>query len=862
MSEPNLEILERNLEQLLRHAYVPALPEAEFRERLHARVLAELASPSAQAAPAKPSRLRLLSRVVVPLAAAAALVAILLNQTPPAPRPTLDQIHGNGAVAWRPLEKEHWVSWSPTSPSPRFDRDLELVSPSELEWQPTAIAALGNFPSVELQVGSNARLHADVPSADFGMLLSLQQGALTVDLGEPREPLPADEQLLASEEEDAPVTIRLPAGRVRLHRGRLDTVQYTDLASARLFLHDGIALVRDGADWVPLPSGVYLWLRNSKLEVAVELNSEVEQESVREEVLPTPPEEEPVAPAPSVSLTVTAGPASELVRKFRVLIYQVEDQYNISTLLASDVDLQEGSQFTISELGGGEYAIDVIAPGLAAWRSPDFRVAPNKTLHLSAHLEAGLTVRGRVLDPDGNPLANATVVSEAEALPVILSMDEDMLRRQVQRLAETDENGFFELPLVRSGDTIFRASHADFAPGWSSFVDPQPGQETPELVIQTSRGGTIRGRVENDLGVPSEGEQILASLSEMSGEQMRTSFRRVRTDASGEYALEHLPAGYYALLRFRSSIQEPDLNIVEVADGQVVQFDFIPTGVGTRLFGRLTDETGAPLSRMGLSLARQDGGHWNDAEQEYAIADEDGNYEFPGLAPGHFVIYITRDFGTTVINTGEFDVPRAANFEHNIELSAMSISGTVFDAVTGRPARNCFVSIFKIETPLDPGTFIGRQVTREDGRFLFHNVPEYYYRVIAQSTVENYGHEVVEEILPFESGAPVRIELRPGGTVSLEVEDEAGQPITGAELVFIDENGLYVGFGIADRTSMTGSFSTTGVRPGTWNVTVNAEGYQSVTQICRVAANVTEELSFVLTALDSGSDGTPAEKSD
>ena len=862
MSEPNLEILERNLELLLRHAYVPAVPEANYRKRLHARILDELASPSKQVATMQPSRLRLLSRVLVPLAAAAALVAILLNQNAPTPRPTLDQILESGAVAWRPLDQEHWVSWSTTSSGPQFDRDFEVVSPSELEWQPTATAALGSFPSAELQVGSGARLHVDVPSADFNMLLSLEQGGLTVDLGEPREPLPADELLYPSAEEDAPVTIRLPAGQVRLHRGRLDTVQYEDLASAKLFLHDGVALVRDGANWVPLPSNVFMWLRHSKLKVAVELNYEVERESAREEILPTPSEEEPVAPAPAVSLAVTTGPDSELVRKFRVLIYQVEDQYNVRTLLVSDVDLEDRSHFAINELSSGVYALDVVAPGLAPWRSPDFRVEANKPLTLSAHLEQGLTVRGRVFDPDGNPLADATVLSEAEALPIILSMDEDTLGRQVQRMTKTDEDGFFELSLLRSGETVFRASHADFAPGWSSFVVLQAGQEHPELVIQTSRGGTIRGRVETELGVPAEGEQILASLNEMSGEQMRTSFRQVATDAAGEYVIGNLPAGFYALLRFQASNEGPELNIVEVHDGEVVRFDFAPAETGTRLFGRLTDDTGAPLARIGLSLARQDGTHWNDADQEFAIADNDGNYEIPGINPGHFVIYITRDFGTTVINIGEFDVPHTPDFEHNVELSSKSISGTLLDAVTGKPARNCFVALYQIETPIDPGIFIGRQVTREDGRFFFHNVREYYYRVTAQSTVENYGHEVVEEILPFESGAPIRIELRPGGTISLKVEDANGLPIIGANLIFLDENGHQVGFGLTDRTSLTGSFSALGVRPGTWNVTAAAEGYLAVTEICRVAANVTEELSFVLTALDSGSDAPPAEKSD
>ncbi len=852
MRAPNLATLERNLELLIGKCYSPAVPDAQFREQLRARVQAELATSQATPAVAPHSTpLHRMPRFLIPLAAAAAVLAIFLNEpVTPAP-PTLDQILGSGELAWRPAAEPEWSVWT----SPRLDLALtasaEFASPGEAFADQGASISMAGSPTLEFELGVDSRLLAGPLDGSHAPVLALQTGSLDIELKR------ADKAAaLTIADRNAPCMIDLAGSRVRLSHGKLHAEFESGPNAIGLLLSSGSAHVRSGEDWIALRVGVPERLIDGVLqreEVAISMPTST---SSREELATDPEstaEEVSNGPQPSVRLTVVSASDKERVREFRLIAIQVENQYNIRAHVVGDLSLDGEEIAQIENLSAGKYTLDVIAPGYAAWRSHDFWIEAGETKELVAELEEGAIVRGRVFDPMGKPLAGALVVNEAEALPMIISMDELPLQAQVQRLARTNAAGEFELPLQRSGQTVFRASHPDYAPGWSAFIDLKTGETASEVLIHTTRGGAIRGRVETEQGLPAVGTEILASLSEMSGKQLLTSYRTQRTRETGEYLIDRLPAGFYALLRFQSTTRSssgssPDLNIIEVKEGEVVEFNFIPELVGTRLFGRLTTANGAPLARMGLSLARQEGAHWNESKQDYAMTDDNGNYQFTGVEAGRHVIYITRDFGSTVINIGEFDIPRASNFEHNVELSDKNISGMIRDRETGEPVRNCFVALFQIETPDDPGIFIGRQVTREDGRFLFHNVPEYYYRVIAQSTVENYGHETVVGILPPSSGEPIEFTLTVGGTIELHAVDSAGNPIAGAAIRFLDQDGLAVEFSMSDRTNSDGRFTTRGVRPGTWNVIVSAKGFEPVTKVCRVVTDLTEELVFRLVA--------------
>lgn len=62
---------------------------------------------------------------------------------------------------------------------------------------------------------------------------------------------------------------------------------------------------------------------------------------------------------------------------------------------------------TLADVAPGRHRLHVRAPGLLA-RASDVRVAPGEDLHLAIALDAGGSLRTRVLDPDGRPLGGVT----------------------------------------------------------------------------------------------------------------------------------------------------------------------------------------------------------------------------------------------------------------------------------------------------------------------------------------------------------------------------------------------------------------------------------------------------------------------
>jgi len=107
---------------------------------------------------------------------------------------------------------------------------------------------------------------------------------------------------------------------------------------------------------------------------------------------------------------------------------------------------------------------------------------------------AGIKIDGRVLSPDGKPVANAPVVLVADS--------------QVTGKAKTDKEGRFHLEGLGSarGDTWVIASAPGFGPSWHPPVPADP--KKPEITIQLTAEQVIRGRLIDLQGQPASGVKV------------------------------------------------------------------------------------------------------------------------------------------------------------------------------------------------------------------------------------------------------------------------------------------------------------------------------------------------------------------
>lgn len=115
---------------------------------------------------------------------------------------------------------------------------------------------------------------------------------------------------------------------------------------------------------------------------------------------------------------------------------------------------------------------------------------------VTIYVERGVTFIGKVLDPDGNPVAGATVGPAATGTGNSITGD-------TRYSVTTRENGRFRVVMPASNEVVYNLiAHDGKYRQWRNWANvvgeplrTQPGQIIRDVVLKLNRPGTIRGRV-------------------------------------------------------------------------------------------------------------------------------------------------------------------------------------------------------------------------------------------------------------------------------------------------------------------------------------------------------------------------------
>jgi hypothetical protein len=174
----------------------------------------------------------------------------------------------------------------------------------------------------------------------------------------------------------------------------------------------------------------------------------------------------------------------------------------------------------------GTAEVRVLAPGFAPAVSDPFPLARDAELPPIA-LAPGRTIRGRVLDAAGSPIAAAEVWVEDP---------------RGSTSTCTDGEGSFAIRDLAPGRHPIAVGGAGIARAVREVVDLTSRSEA-FVEIRIDRGLTIRGRVVDPDGNGVASARVSASLP-----RRRAALGSVETDADGSFALGGLPAGRYLLV--------------------------------------------------------------------------------------------------------------------------------------------------------------------------------------------------------------------------------------------------------------------------------------------------------------------------
>ncbi len=428
----------------------------------------------------------------------------------------------------------------------------------------------------------------------------------------------------------------------------------------------------------------------------------------------------------------------------------------------------------------------------------------------------GGTVSGRVVSPDGNPVALVSVFTWPDPdpdVPVSLGFLTPLPRDVVlANRARSAEDGRFTIRAVPPGQ-LWRvlARHSEIALTTSERFVVRPREETAIGDVRLAVGGSITGTVRDARGRPIEKATLVAEDSERlnSRSAYKSESFQILSGEQGGFRFSHLPAGTYSVTAKAEKHGPTRRDGIEIAEGETSAPLDLTLEDSHFLSGRISDAKGAPIPEVDVSA-------WAEAVNEQATSDADGRYRLENLPP-------------TPVSVGAWKTGYRSETRESVVVDREDLDFVLkpMAAVTGRvlspkgaPEGDARVEFRTKHRPRFARA--GDTSKPETGEFSVFVEPGRY---LATATHLPFaGSEAVEVIVT--EGEPVPdlvLTLRPGSIVKgIVLETSSRAPDAGAPLAIVDpdaETGprffdLYE-FGVNEvESGADGSFVLEGVPPG------------------------------------------------
>ncbi|MED1780668.1 carboxypeptidase regulatory-like domain-containing protein [Brevibacillus fortis] len=477
--------------------------------------------------------------------------------------------------------------------------------------------------------------------------------------------------------------------------------------------------------------------------------------------------------------------------------------------------------YSLSLLGPETYVLTAAAEGYAGQTvGVEITAGATTTVDLQLEKQAGVLM-GTVSDTGGNAFADAVVVVLKGIVPVAQTI--------------TDSTGTFSFPHLAPDTYTVTASATGYStavlgatvlPQEISFLD---------FVLQASPGA-ITGQVIDSSNQPIQGATVIIRENTAAGAAVAT----VLTDGNGQYVVPDLLPQAYVV-----NVSAPDKTTV--ITGAIVT-SLTTTTVNVQLAdlpgsisGSIFDATsGLPITgaSVEVSVLNQAG-----AIVAHANSDLAGNYEITGLARGVYTITARA----TNYETNSASAIVFANTNTPVSLSLFAspgeIQGQVVAAGTLQPIAGA-----QVNTLDSNGSVVHSVYSDSQGSFVITGLAAGQYVIIASADGFQSNH--VGAIVLANTTTPVQLQLNQDfGFISGAV----APVVPGTTIQLFDINNLLIGTAVADGN---GTFSISGVAPGSYVLTATASGYavQSVGAI--VQPGQTANVSFTLTPNPASISGT------
>ncbi len=655
-----------------------------------------------------------------------------------------------------------------------------------------------------------------------------------------------------------PVRITMHAGG-RTLAGRVTDESGTPLANARIRISQRSAPIPDitDADGKFVIAG--LDEDSSRVYPVVERDGFVPLAQFSQELSPTGITEAVyrMKPAATVKGRVTAKADGRPLKGVRVL--SGTDRFGSNSGLAS-VTTDEDGRYRLTSAQPGDTILHAIAPDFA----PVQKILPTeagKEYQQDFELDPGQNVTGRVIDPDGKPVAGARLISDTWCG-----------FRVFDREASSDKGGRYVLPNMPTSAVTVHAICRDFV---SQRKLQLRGGETWDIVLAPVISHTIRVRLSDTNRLPSDVEVLRGARS--SGRDRIHWWPKGSLNADWDAKTATLTAKpsedepYSIFYRFRApgcadAVVGLPTNPTSASETEII---LTPAPV---LRGRvLSAETGEPVPDVTVALLatndelRCEGDSTiRDFQGPSATSKADGTFELTQSAESEFDLALVKTGagfcyvpdGAPLFAGGEAELPFPA---------AGAVEGRVIEAGQPVPGETLSVAFYATErTPWQgPFQYSANAKCDGDGRYAFSGLGPGRYRLLrsrsfgadGRSWMVMYAQNEDVTVLP---GQTTRHDLvRPAGpTVRGRTLDRDGKALPGTIVqlrMAKDPNGNFE----AVQCDADGAFAISNVPPGEYQIEAQhyvrlpdgQRGFGDVNERVQKKANVSGDLSVDLTLL-------------
>jgi protocatechuate 3,4-dioxygenase beta subunit len=473
------------------------------------------------------------------------------------------------------------------------------------------------------------------------------------------------------------------------------------------------------------------------------------------------------------------------------------------------------------------------------------------------------TLRGKVVDADGKPVAGAVVEVRSQAVGMENSRSDVRDKDDLLTQTETDDQGGFSFVQVAlpQGDGEFsarryawfvlaRASGHGLA--WNTLNLNSP---TGEVRVQLAPARSVAGKVLNVDGKPVSNAQVkVVGLQQLGSARTlpvpylglhRSKLPlHVRTDAEGRFRIEGLPRDVRVDLQvseenyvvggvYAATTDQPQPKIVqrysdakgllrtreqEVYTGEVM----VKLEPGHRVVGQVVSaDTGSPVALTWLYLQSEQGSSFPDR------TDAEGRFRRGQLPPGKYTVSVQPPEKSDYINaTGSLEIPAdQTEVKHDFKLPRGAIvDGKVVDEETGAAIRGVTVFYtgpanahavterdggFRIAVPAGPGKL---QISASIPGYFLPSQPIYRRPATGSEppTDDPFTRSITAKLdQPLKD---ITFKLGKGLSISGQVVDTEGKPVSGAKLVPISTWNVQWN-NPAATSDDAGRFTVTGLDP-------------------------------------------------